>query len=446
VHTMTSDELIIRDRLDRMQLTRLHLWVLAVCCISFAFDLMELSLGGVLSAVFSAGKYQGERYVLPWLLASVFMGAIFGAPAFGSFADRRGRRVALSRALYLLALTSIGEALSPGLIWLTGWRAASGLALGAFAPLVIAYLTEILPAKSRGRRIFLISGVAFFGPPTGIFLIRALSAQPLLQIDAWRWGFIIGAVGAIICAIIFRGLPESPMWFAKKGNLSAAYAECERFSKSPQLLKTRITIDCAGTAEIDMKSRTVPDNVRRSFKVFSGLNFLIPWATTAFPLLTGAVLMQRGIGLQNTLLLVGIASFGPIISVPVSLFIDYVPRRAVMSVCAIMMAVCGAVFVTSFGKTPLIISMAMFSLAAALYLPSMSLYGSELFVTQSRAVSMTFAWSLNRIGAALGPLVLVPILQANGPIAMFSIVVGTIALGLTVLAMGPRGRSRLTVA
>jgi putative MFS transporter len=111
-----------------------------------------------------------------------------------------------------------------------------------------------------------------------------------------------------------------------------------------------------------------------------------------------------------------------------------------------MMAVCGAVFVTSFGKTPLIVSMAMFSLAAALYLPSMSLYGSELFVTQSRAVSMTFAWSLNRVGAALGPLVLVPILQANGPIAMFSIVVGTIALGLTVLAMGPRGRSRLTVA
>jgi putative MFS transporter len=80
----------IPERLDALPLTRLHLTVALACSVALGVDLMEMSLGNALAAVFSAPPYNMDARHLSWLIAAVFLGAIIGAPLLGRLADRRG--------------------------------------------------------------------------------------------------------------------------------------------------------------------------------------------------------------------------------------------------------------------------------------------------------------------------------------------------------------------
>jgi hypothetical protein len=53
----------------------------------------------------------------------------------------------------VLTTTSLLAAASADLFWLTVSRTFSGLALGAYPPLIVAYLCDVLPPRQRGRMI-----------------------------------------------------------------------------------------------------------------------------------------------------------------------------------------------------------------------------------------------------------------------------------------------------
>ena len=66
----------ILERLDSLPLTRLHLVAAFACALGLGGDLMEMSLGNALSAVFSAAPYHMDARRLSWLIAAVFAGAV----------------------------------------------------------------------------------------------------------------------------------------------------------------------------------------------------------------------------------------------------------------------------------------------------------------------------------------------------------------------------------
>ena len=86
----------VAERPDQHGITALHVAIVAVCALGFSFDLLEISLGSVLSAVFSAPQQRLESGTLAVLLASVYMGAVLGAPALGWVGDHYGRKLALT--------------------------------------------------------------------------------------------------------------------------------------------------------------------------------------------------------------------------------------------------------------------------------------------------------------------------------------------------------------
>lgn len=221
--------------LDGLPLTRLHLAVLAVGTVGFSFDLMEVALGNVLSAVFSAPPYGLSAAELSWLLSAMYLGAIIGAPGAGWLADRHGRRLALSSVLAVLAVTSLGAGFSRGAGELFAARFLSGLALGAYPPLLITFLTDVLPARNRGRLILIVAGLAALGPVAAVFLARWLTPIAPLGIEGWRWCFLLGAAGAAATALAFRRLPESPRWLAARAGEGAARAALARFERSPAI-------------------------------------------------------------------------------------------------------------------------------------------------------------------------------------------------------------------
>ena len=153
----------IAARLDALPVTRLHWAILVVCALGLFFDVVEAGLSNALSAVFSAPPHRVAARELSFLLASVFAGGAVGAPLLGWFADRHGRRLALGIALLVLTVTSLLAAASSDMFWLTVCRALSGFALGAYPPLIVAYLSDVSPPAQRGRMILICGAIGFLG-------------------------------------------------------------------------------------------------------------------------------------------------------------------------------------------------------------------------------------------------------------------------------------------
>lgn len=427
----------IFETLDQLPLTRLHLWVVALCAAGFSFDLLEIALGSVLSAVFSTAPHLAPPAQLSWLLASVYVGAVVGAPAFGWFADQYGRRFALTWLMCLLAFASVGAAVSTGVTALTGWRCISGLALGAFPPLMITYLTDLMPAGRRGPVLMITIALATLGPVAGIFTVRALAADAPLGLEGWRWGILVGGFGAAVIAALLPTAPESPRWLAVRGRISNAELELRRLTTSVAVLKP------VALPPPIVEVHAVAQSVRKRWAFITTLYFLSPWTTVAFPLLSGAVLAQKGFQLSDTLLYVGVANFGPLLgNLLMATGIDKLSRRTAMSTFAIALLCAGTVFIASDSPGWLMASSLAFNVFVSLQLSAMNIYGGEQFPTDVRGRALAAAWATNRVGAALAPLLLLPLLRTHGPVVMYGVIVLALIAFLITLTQAPRGGAR----
>jgi putative MFS transporter len=426
---------------DDSALKRLHILIIAACALGFSFDLAEIAFGSILSAVFSAPPYGEDKATTAWLLSAVYMGAIIGAPVFGGFADSSGRRVALIFSKAIRAVTSVGAAWAPGIGALIAFRGASGLALGAFPPLMFSFLADVLPASRRGRWVMVATALGYAGPTVFIFLVRWLTPIAPLGMEAWRWGFLFGGAGAGVCAIMFAMVPESPRWLSAKGRHAEAKATTEAFARSP-------TVSHGSNQSVSSTTESPPSSEsERSYRgtiiFLLAIYFLTPWATVGFTLLSGAVLVQKGVNLQDSLLYLGISTLGPIVGTIVGgYFVDRVERRNALISNAVAMAAIGLAF--GWANTPvwLITCGVVFNLLVSLFLPVLILYAAEMVPNTLRARTTSYAWTANRIGSALTPLVLLPVLHSSGPVAMFAVIAVTLILFIAlVVVWGPLGKA-----
>lgn len=431
----------IARAMDALPLTWLHVGAAAACGLGFAFDLLEIALGSVLAALFSTAGGTGPVVPLAWLLSSVYVGAMVGAPLLGALADRRGRRLALELALATLCVTSLLAAVSPDAFWLTIARLLSGLALGAYPPLMFAYLADIMPARYRGPVAFVTVAFASFGAPAGIFFVRWLTPIAPLGIDGWRWAFIFGGAGAALVALLLRRIPESPRWLAAMGHTVRADAARSRFQQSRMVRPSRMPDPSAPG------NQTAPEPVAAPMVRLCFLYFLSPWSTVAFSLLIGAVLMDKGFRLTDTLLYVGASAFGPCIgSLLAASVIDRFHRRTTLAAAALAMMALGLVFTYSATPSVLVASSIGFTLVASIFLPALSLYGVEIVPGPRRASFSAGAWACNRAGAAMAPILLLPLLKNLGPAGMYSVIGASLALSVVLLAFLPRGEAARPVA
>jgi MFS transporter, putative metabolite:H+ symporter len=446
----------IARRMDQLPLTRLHLAILAVCACGFAFDLLEVTLGGALSAVFSAAPHRIAASELSRLIAAVYVGAVIGAPLLGWLADRFGRKRVLVAALLWLAATSIGLAVRDNVAWLTIIRAFAGLAIGAYPPLMIAYLTEVLPPGRRGMLILILSAISTVGMPFGLLLLRWLTKFQPLGIEAWRWLFAMTGLGAALAGVMMQLIPESPRWLTGIGKTAAAETACRAFERSRVVTHLAPAAAAAipgeepetlGTDPGAGWSRTLLSRYRSPLILAATLYFLSPWATVAFPLLSGPALMAKGIRLGDTFAYLALATFGQLTgSVLAALFIDRIERRTAIVLCASVMAITALIFAAKTTAIFLIGSSVAFGIFSGMFVPGLSVYVAELFSARIRSSATSATWAFNRIGSTLAILVLFPVLRGSGSILVFEIIAGTLVAGIAItMIFGPPGLARRSV-
>lgn len=444
----------IAGRLDRLPVAPLHVAVAALCGFGLFIDVAELSLNGALSVVFSAPPYGMTPTLLGMLMASVFVGGAIGAPLLGRLADRHGRRLALQMSLLLVALPSLAAVIGADGTELIVYRFLSGMALGAYPPLMTAYLSDILPPRRRARVIFLAVSFGLLGWPAIIFLVRSLTPIAPLGLEGWRWSLLLAGVGAAAGAFALRLVPESPRWLAVAGRAEAAELACRRFERSAGLpapagpAASVAGEDAAGHgaggaghAASGAAKRAALGPYASRVLLVGTVYLLRAWSTVGFPMVSGAVLVAKGWAVGDSLLFVGIAGIGSSLGALFASFVaDRFERRTALTLCSIAMVGLGLTFAAS--ETPLVLvaTGTAMTLLGAIYGPLLSVYAAELFPTSVRASATATAWSANRLGSALAPLALLPLLHAGGPMAVLATVAATLVVNLVlILAFGPRG-------
>ncbi|MDP4024172.1 MFS transporter [Methylobacterium sp. NEAU 140] len=454
----------IARRLDGLRVTRLHAAILAVCTLGLFTDIAEVALSNALAAIFVAPPHSVPRGDLSLLLASVFAGGAVGAPVFGMLGDRFGRRYALQAALLLMAAGSLAAALSPGLASLTAARAVSGFAIGGFPPLMATYLAEVMPPRRRGALLLVCAGTGFLGGSAVLLLVRALAPAGPLGIEPWRWALLLGTALAGLGAALFARLPESPRWLAAAGRPVEADRACRRFETAAKTAaaKTGAAKTAAAKTGAAMTAPAAapglparagfrallaePLQVRRT-ALFVALHTLAPWATIGFPLLSAVVMVEKGFRVDQSLLFAALSMLGPPLgTLLTALVVDRLERRACLTVLAGTMAALGMAFAASGGYVTLILVGTAFNTAAAAYGSILGIYATEVMPTPLRASALTCAWAGGRVAAALAPVVLLPVLAAYGPHAMFAVITAVLAASGALLLGGPRGLSGKAVA
>src|ERR1700730_6786904 len=146
---------------------------------------------------------------LGFTVASSLIGTVMGSLIAGIPAQRYGRKKVLAGIAILYLFSAIGCSLTPIWILFVSFRFIGGLAVGASSVVGPMYISEIAPAKKRGRlagsfQLNIVIGilVAFL---TNFFL-RDMGDQ------SWRWMLGVMVIPAALFALLVRTIPESPRW------------------------------------------------------------------------------------------------------------------------------------------------------------------------------------------------------------------------------------------
>ena len=194
-------------------------WSIAVALAGLLFGFDTAVISGAdqpIQALWNTSNLFHGAFIMSSALWGTVVGALYGnVPC-----DKYGRKLTLIATGILFLTSALGSAIAPDPYSFSILRFIGGLGVGVSSIVVPAYISEIAPAKYRGRLVALYQFQIVFGILIAFFSNYALSE--FLNLN-WRW--MLGAEiipAAVFLAMVF-GIPESPRWLiTRKGNEAAA--------------------------------------------------------------------------------------------------------------------------------------------------------------------------------------------------------------------------------
>lgn len=188
--------------------------------ILFGYDIGVMT--GALPFLQNDWGLAGNASIIGWITSSVMFGAIFGGALAGQLSDKLGRRKMILLSALIFVVGSILSGLAPqdGSLYLIAVRVLLGLAVGAASALVPAYMSEMSPARLRGR----LSGINQTMIVSGMLLSYVVDflLKDMPETLAWRLMLSLAAVPAIILFLGVLRLPESPRFLVRHGKIAEA--------------------------------------------------------------------------------------------------------------------------------------------------------------------------------------------------------------------------------
>lgn len=413
----------VAELLDAAPLTKTHWRTTIVIGLGLFFDIFDVFLAGVLSTVLKK-SFGLSPATLPAVLGSSFLGMFFGAMFMGAIADRIGRRPAFLINLGIYSLFTLAGSFSPNAITLIATRFFAGIGIGAQLPLSDAYLSEILPARVRGKLISFAYTIGFCGIPAVGLSARVLVPLTFLGVDGWRWMFVAGSLGGLVVWILQRYVIESPRWLEAMGRTDDArsvtgsilgepveliYPVASATPKQQVPRHSYLSLFAPG-----IRQRTLMLYV---FQIFQTVGYY------GFGTMVPLVLASKGFSILTSLTYTTIAFLGyPLGSALSLLLIEKIDRRLLITVSALAMAIFGLAL--GFIKSTFLIGALgiLYTLVSNIFSNAFHVLQGEIFPTALRGRAAGSAYGLSRLSSAAMPFVLLPVLNTYGAGIMFALV------------------------
>lgn len=261
------------------------------------------------------------------VVASMLVGAIFGAGASGPLSDRLGRR----RVVFIIAIIYIVGALilalAPSMPILVIGRLVIGVAVGGSTAIVPVYLSEMAPTAQRGSLSSLNQLMITIG-----ILSSYLINYAFTPIEGWRWMLGLAVLPSLILLIGVIFMPESPRWLLEHKSEKAA-----RDVMGLTFKQSEIDKEIADMKEINRISEStwkvlkspwlrptlIIGSVFALFQQIIGINAIIYYAPSIFS--------KAGLGDATSILgTVGIGTVNVLVTIIAIMIIDKIDRKRLL--------------------------------------------------------------------------------------------------------------------
>ena len=349
------------------------------------------------------------------VMAMALWGTVVGS-LFGSIPTRLlGRKKTLIWIGVFYTISALGSALAATPYLFAFFRFLGGLGVGASTIAAPAYISEIAPAKNRGRLVGLYQFNIVFG-----ILIAFLSNYLLSDLgeNAWRYMMGVEAIPAVIYTLMTLGIPKSPRWLFLQNKIEEAKV----------IIHQAYTKDDADALihDISQEQNVIEENesiFKPKYRFILKLAFLIAFfnqfsGINAFLYYAPRIFEEGGLGESTALLSsVGIGLINLIFTLIGINLIDRLGRKTLMYFGSvgyiISLSLIAASFLLSWEGLALPVFLFVFIASHAIGQGAVIwVFISEIYPNHLRSAGQSFGTSTHWVLAAIIPS-LVPVLFAS---------------------------------
>ena len=406
---------------------KILIWSITAALAGFLFGFDTVVISGAdkkLQALWGSSDAFHGSVVMAMALWGTVIGALFG----GIPTNKLGRKNTLLIIGILYTVSAIGSAFANDPYIFAFFRFIGGLGVGASTIAAPAYISEIAPAKDRGRLVALYQFNIVFG-----ILVAFLSNYLLNGIgeNAWRWMVGVEAIPAVIYTLLMFTVPKSPRWLLSKFRNEEAKNVLSIINPNQDPEKLLLEITASDQEEtknetIFLKKYRFPLTLAfliAMFNQLSGINAFLYYAPRIFE--------EAGLGESTALLSsIGIGVTNLIFTLLGVFLIDKLGRKTLMYfgsigyIISLTLVACAFFF----GWTGMAVPIFLFMFIASHAIGQGAViwvFISEIFPNHLRASGQSFGSSTHWFLAALIP--------ALSPIQFSTIGAGTVFLFFAIM-------------
>lgn len=438
-------------RLDRLPMTR-SLWIMAIL-LTFGgfFDGYAIGLIGALgpglfkAKIFTATTVSFFGFTgFASFVAALFAGFFVSTLLVSYIADHFGRRAIFAYSLLWFGIANFVMASLDTANGVNLWRFIAALGVGLELVTVDAYLSELVPKKSRGAAFAFLQAMSAIAFLVTYFLSWKLTPTTLFGYDGWRWVAWIGSVAAVVIWWIRLGLPESPRWLAQQGRIDEAERVMADIERRVQADYGRPLPEPEPPHYQDPRKGSIweifsPRYIKRTIMLIL-FNFFQTVGFYGFVAWTPTLLIAKGIHVTQSLEYSTIINVAAVIfPFLIMLFADKIERKWHACLSCLAIAAFGIMFGNAESTGLLIVLGACLSMSTQWLSYGLHNYQAELYPTRIRARGVGFVYSWSRLSGILTPFFIAFFLKDFGAPGVFAFVAVCMAVViLSVATLGPR--------
>ena len=401
---------------------KIIIWSLIASLAGFLFGFDTVVISGAdkkLQSLWNSSDAFHGTVVMGMALWGTVLGAIFG----GIPTNKIGRKNTLLWIGILFLISALGSAFANNPFVFATFRFIGGLGVGASTIAAPAYISEIAPAKDRGRL------VAFYQFNIVLGILMAFLSNYLLKDvgeNSWRWMMGVQAIPSVIYLLLIFSIPESPRWLLSKFKNEEARKVLQIMGQEADYenMKMEIEIDTNNASlendNIFLKKYRTPlllAFLMAFFNQLSGINAFLYYSSRIF--------QEAGLGESTALLSsIGIGVVNLIFTLLGVFLIDKLGRKKLMYIGSvgyiISLSLVAMAFFFHWEGIAVPVFLFLFIAAHAIGQGAVIwVFISEIFPNHLRASGQSFGSTTHWVLAAIIPSLIPYLFSTIGPGVVF---------------------------